>query len=148
MGGRGSSSGGAARATGPTIRDSLGRTGTVVGVYRSGGRPRAFYKVADGRGARDITEAEFASYRDAGAPVVNGAGNKIRPSRVEVVTDPFEFAHGRKPSGYAGGWAFGPERMTDLDRIFWAPAGTYSQAKKAAREWAASNGYERIYAQS
>lgn len=57
-----------------------------------------------------------------------------RTVKIEFITTQFEFAHGRRPSG-RGGWAFGLESNPRTEDIFFAPSGTYAEAKKAAREW-------------
>lgn len=41
----------------------------------------------------------------------------------------FEISHGRLPRG-RGGWAFALERHAPIDRIVFAPSGTYSDAKR------------------
>lgn len=56
--------------------------------------------------------------------------------KVEFSTDEYERTHGKTPRG-RGGWAFCPKskynRSDYLDFIFWAPSGTFAEAKKAAK---------------
>lgn len=92
-------------------------------------------------GGRGSSSAS-SSYR------VNAKGEPRRSLRsITVETSGYEFTHGRKPRGF-GTWAFGPERTTDIDKVFWSSPSTYAQAANEARRWAAEQGYDRIYAQS
>lgn len=57
-------------------------------------------------------------------------------SRIEFITHPFEFAHGKAPRG-DGNWGFCPRskygRADYLDFVYWFN-GRYGDAKKAAAE--------------
>jgi hypothetical protein len=69
--------------------------------------------------------------------------------RIEFITDTYEFVHGKKPRGMAGGWAFGHKAYTDMDEIFWVHGVmTYGEAKKKATEWAKAMGYATVYPQT
>jgi len=56
--------------------------------------------------------------------------------QVTIHTEAYEQAHHRRPWG-RGGWGFCPtlvyHRNDYLDHVFWAPAGTYTEARKAAQ---------------
>lgn len=58
----------------------------------------------------------------------------------EFITDRYEFAHGRRPKG-TGSWAF----EASNGALFWAQYGTYTEAKREAREWARENGYGTLW---
>ena len=56
---------------------------------------------------------------------------------IEFDDTDFRATYGRTPKGY-GSWAFSTRRnpdVADRDVVFWAPAGTFTEAKKAARAW-------------
>lgn len=72
--------------------------------------------------------------------------NRIPLSEVTVSTRHFEFAHGTAPRG-VGHWAFADEdarAAADGSDIFWAPCGTFSAAKTAARAHFAAKGVRRV----
>lgn len=113
-------------------------------------REQAMYRAemdeAIRRDARELgsTVGEVRQSRER----LNAKGEPRRSLRsITVETSGYEFTHGRKPRGF-GTWAFGPERTTDIDKVFWSSPGTYAQAANEARRWAAEQGYDRIYAQS
>jgi hypothetical protein len=52
-------------------------------------------------------------------------------SGVTIDYSAYIFAHGHAPRG-TGGWAFHMGSRSDLSNIYWAPRGTFAEAKKAA----------------
>jgi hypothetical protein len=67
---------------------------------------------------------------------------QVRQNEVMVNTTGFEFAHGRRPSGF-GSWAFEIGSSTtagDLDNLFWVNQSLYSAARRAAVQEAARRG--------
>ena len=66
---------------------------------------------------------------------------------MEFYTDEYEFAHGRAPRG-RGGWAFVPADKASLpnylDYVFWAPSGTYREAKAAAKAHFSALGVDAV----
>ncbi|MBR3385223.1 MAG: hypothetical protein IKG69_08520 [Atopobiaceae bacterium] len=103
---------------------------------------RAMARLAEGGDELAGRQMQLLSER------LNAKGEPRRSLRsITVETSGYEFTHGRKPRGF-GTWAFGPERTTDIDKVFWSSPGTYAQAANEARRWAAEQGYDRIYAQS
>lgn len=63
----------------------------------------------------------------------------IRPSQVQVITTPYEFAHGRAPKG-RGAWAF---EGCDLGELYWFN-GLYSDARREAKKHFAALGVTHI----
>lgn len=75
----------------------------------------------------------------------------IPESLVEVRTEQHQFAHGKKPSG-RGTWFFSQHKSIDFGKHkegedFIQHNGTYSEAKAAAKKWAAAKGHHTIHAQ-
>lgn len=65
---------------------------------------------------------------------------------MRVQTTNFEFAHGRKPRGFAS-WGFGPEKFSDFEDIVFI-TGNFAEAKKQAQEAARQRGWKEIHVQS
>ena len=65
-------------------------------------------------------------------------------TKVEVNSDGFQFAHGRKPSG-RGGWAFHPDFDVDpsSSEIIWAN-GTFTEARREAIKLAKARGWDYL----
>jgi len=59
---------------------------------------------------------------------------------IEINTNEYQFAHGKKPSGY-GHWAFIPE---DFGEKFWCE-GKYSDAKREAIKYARARKVCRMF---
>lgn len=49
---------------------------------------------------------------------------------IDFTTTEYVFSHGREPRG-RGGWAFEIPGAAGKPEEFWAPSGTYQEAKKA-----------------
>ena len=88
--------------------------------------------------------------RKAGATAIRV--NKLAEA-VEVSTTEYEYSHGRKPRGSAGGWMFGKHKSVNFDKheegkdyVTIKGVHTYGEAKKKAKEWAASKGHRIIHA--
>jgi len=68
----------------------------------------------------------------------------IEPKRsIEFFTHDYELSHGVMPRGL-GSWAFSYVRNPEMNQIFWVH-GTYSEAKKVAREKAQSENAYAVY---
>lgn len=72
---------------------------------------------------------------------------RVYVPRSEVVTSNYEFTHGRRPAGY-GSWAFGPQKSSRLEDMFWVNNAYYQHAKKQAIAWGTAKGYDVIYPQT
>ena len=57
-------------------------------------------------------------------------------------TNKFEASHGRKPKGF-GCWAF--QLGAESTNLFFAPAGTFTEAKKAAKAEALAQGHNTAH---
>lgn len=66
----------------------------------------------------------------------------IKPSKVRVHTEAYEFAHGKKPRG-DGAWAFFPKGDNRMDAAIWTH-GSYGQAKRDAQRIAGIRGIEDL----
>lgn len=55
----------------------------------------------------------------------------------------FRFSHGKAPRG-RGSWAFGFGSVVDGDAAWFAPSGTFAEAKKAARAEASRRGFKGV----
>lgn len=67
----------------------------------------------------------------------------VKASQVYVATTGYEFAHGRRPSGY-GSWAFEIGSKDQLEELFWVHQSLYSAAKKAAVQEAVRQGEYKV----
>jgi hypothetical protein len=64
-------------------------------------------------------------------------------SMIDVSTSAYEFAHGKRPRG-EGSWGFFFDGNRDVSAAWWAPFGSYSQAKAAAVAEAKRRGAVRV----
>lgn len=69
---------------------------------------------------------------------------------VEVRHDRYMRSHGKKASGGIGSWMFTHKAMGDVDHknekeVYSAPSGKFSDAKKAAQQWAKKHGHSTVY---
>jgi hypothetical protein len=69
---------------------------------------------------------------------------------VEVRHDRYMRSHGKKASGGTGSWMFTHKAMGDVDHknekeVYSAPSGKFSDAKKAAQQWAKKHGHSTVY---
>lgn len=62
---------------------------------------------------------------------------------VEVRTERYEWAYGKKPRGI-GTWAFGDSEDKKIEFF----SGTYTEAKSKAIKWAKMNNMHRIYVET
>lgn len=79
---------------------------------------------------------------------------KLSASSVDVQgADRYEYANGKKPGG-KGGWMFSPHRNVDFSKhkngedYYTHPHGSYTEAKAAAKKWAAEKGHHVIHIQT
>jgi hypothetical protein len=63
--------------------------------------------------------------------------------RIEFITTDYQFSHGKLPRGL-GSWAFSYLRNPTMDQIFWVH-GTFSEAKKVARQKAQKENQPHVY---
>ena len=69
---------------------------------------------------------------------------------IEVRHDRYMRSHGKKASGGTGSWMFTHKAMGDVDHknekeVYSAPSGKFSDAKKAAQQWAKKHGHSTVY---
>lgn len=78
------------------------------------------------------------------------AGKEGLDEAVEVRHDRYMRSHGKKASGGMGSWMFTHKNMGDVNYrdekdVFTAPRGKFSDAKKAAQQWAKKHGHSTVY---
>ncbi|MGE3551043.1 MAG: hypothetical protein AB7I29_14235 [Geobacter sp.] len=112
-------------------------------------------KMAEEHGARShsiwVAQQQAKQVASPGQPAVAPAKPAIPESQVQVGTEQHQFAHGKKPSG-RGTWFFSQHAMLDFGKHkegedYMQHNGTYSEAKAAAKKWAAAKGHRKIHAQ-
>lgn len=98
-------------------------------------------------------ENKMKKFRDIKQHISEASGHMVEASElnesVEVSSDFYQYAHGKKPSGH-GAWMFTPHRSgvhtSHKEGVnYISVTGKYGEAKKKAQSWAKSLGHTKIH---